>query len=80
MLAFAAASVPLATSGRTGRRIATIGWTAYGGAVALGALTAGLRFRSGRIGAMTAAGSVATHVTYGAAFVAGFGNPNRPRT
>jgi glycosyltransferase involved in cell wall biosynthesis len=78
-LTFAAASIPLASFGPTGRRLSAAGWTLYGVAVALGATTAGLRFRSARVGALTAAGSVATHLTYGASFLAGFLRTNRPR-
>lgn len=71
-LTFAAASLPLAASGTTGRRVAATGWALYGAATALGATTAGLRYRSARVGLLTAAGSVTTHLTYGAAFLAGF--------
>jgi glycosyltransferase involved in cell wall biosynthesis len=78
-LTFAVASVPLASSGPTGRRLSATGWALYGTAIALGATSAGLRFRSARVGALTAAGSVATHVTYGAAFLAGFVRASRPR-
>jgi hypothetical protein len=78
-LTFAAASVPLAASGSTGRRLSATGWALYGAAVALGATGAGLRFRSARVGALTAAGSVATHLTYGASFLAGFLRASRPR-
>jgi glycosyltransferase involved in cell wall biosynthesis len=78
-LTFAAASVPLAASGPTGRRFAVTGWALYGAAVVLGASGAGLRFRSARVGALTAAGSVATHLTYGASFLGGFLRGNRLR-
>jgi glycosyltransferase involved in cell wall biosynthesis len=71
-LTFAAASVPLAASGHTGRRLLAAGWAFYGTAVGLGAAAAALRFRSARVGALTAAGSVTTHLTYGASFLAGF--------
>ena len=40
---------------------------------------AGLRFRSARVGALTAAGSVATHLTYGASFLGGFLRTRRER-
>jgi glycosyltransferase involved in cell wall biosynthesis len=71
-LTFAAASVPLAASGPMGRRLSATGWAFYGAAVGLGATAAALRFRSARVGALTAAGSVATHLTYGGSFLAGF--------
>jgi glycosyltransferase involved in cell wall biosynthesis len=79
-LTFVAASVPLAVSGSTGRRLAASGWALYGAAVAFGATGAALRFHSARVGALTAAGSVATHVTYGASFLAGFIGAHRPRS
>jgi glycosyltransferase involved in cell wall biosynthesis len=78
-LTFAALSVPLAASGPAGRRLAAGGWALYGVAVALGATSAGLRFRSARVGGLTAAGSAATHLTYGASFLVGFPRGNRPR-
>jgi glycosyltransferase involved in cell wall biosynthesis len=76
-LTFAVASAPLASTGSAGRRLAATGWALYGAAIALGATTAGLRYRSARVGLLTAAGSVTTHVTYGAAFLAGFVRPPR---
>jgi hypothetical protein len=79
VLTFAAVSVPLASSGPTGRRLSTTGWALYGAAVTLGATSAGLRFRSVRVGALTAAGSVATHLTYGASFLVGFLRTSQPR-
>ena len=79
-LTFAAASAPLATTGPTGRRLAATGWALYGAVVALGATTAALKYRSARVGLLTAAGSVATHVTYGASFLRGFlREPDAPR-
>jgi hypothetical protein len=71
-LTFTGASVPLALSGSAGRRLAAAGWGVYGAAIALGATTAALRYRSARVGMLTAAGSVTTHLTYGAAFLVGF--------
>jgi glycosyltransferase involved in cell wall biosynthesis len=79
ILIFAAASVPLTSLGPAGRRLSATGWAIYGTAITLGATSAGLRFRSVRVAALTAAGSVATHVTYGASFLAGFLRPNRQR-
>jgi glycosyltransferase involved in cell wall biosynthesis len=79
LLTFAAVSVPLASSGPTGRRLSATGWALYGAAVTFGATSAGLRFRSVRVGALTAAGSVATHFTYGASFLVGYLRTNRPR-
>lgn len=78
-LTFAAVSLPLAASGPTGRRLAATGWALYGAAVALGATAAGLRFHSVRVGGLTAVGSVATHLTYGGSFLAGFLRGSRPR-
>jgi glycosyltransferase involved in cell wall biosynthesis len=72
ILTFAAASLPLAAAGGRQRKLAVAGWGVYGAAIVLGAVGAGLRFRSARVGALTAAGSVATHLTYGASFLAGF--------
>jgi glycosyltransferase involved in cell wall biosynthesis len=46
-------------------------WAAYFALVALNALVAGLRFRSVRIAALTAAGSMAAHLTYAAGLVVG---------
>jgi glycosyltransferase involved in cell wall biosynthesis len=77
-LSFAAASIPLAASGPNGRRLAATGWALYGAAVALGATGAGLRFHSARVGGLTAVGSVATHLTYGASFLSGFLRGSRP--
>jgi hypothetical protein len=77
ILTFAAASIPLASLGSRGRRLSATGWAIYGAAITLGATSAGLRFRSARVAALTAAGSVATHLTYGASFLAGFVRPSR---
>jgi len=79
ILTFAVASVPLALSGPSQRRLLAGGWALYGGAVSFGAAAAALRFRSARVGVLTAAGSVTTHVAYGASFLAGFARASRPR-
>jgi glycosyltransferase involved in cell wall biosynthesis len=79
LLTFAAASIPLAASGPAGRRFAATGWALYGAAVGVGAAAAGLRFRSARVGGLTAVGSVATHLTYGGSFLAGFLRGSRQR-
>jgi glycosyltransferase involved in cell wall biosynthesis len=71
VLTFAVTSFPLAATGGRGRQFSVAGWVLYGAAVVLGAAGAGLRFRSARVGALTAAGSVATHLTYGASFLGG---------
>jgi glycosyltransferase involved in cell wall biosynthesis len=46
-------------------------WVAYLGLVLLNAALGGLRFRSLRVAALAAVGSVAVHLTYGAALVVG---------
>ena len=79
VLTFATASVPLAAAGGKARQLSVAGWALYGTAVVLGAGAAGLRFRSARVGALTAAGSVATHLTYGASFLGGFLRTRRER-
>jgi glycosyltransferase involved in cell wall biosynthesis len=78
VLTFVAASAPLAAAGGRGRQLAAAGWALYGAAVVLGAGAAGLRFRSARVGALTAVGSVATHLTYGASFLGGLLRSSRP--
>jgi glycosyltransferase involved in cell wall biosynthesis len=69
LVAFAALGWPLALVPGTPRRLWLGGWTLYGAAVALGSVSAGLRHRSLEVGALTAAGMVATHVTYGVSFL-----------
>jgi glycosyltransferase involved in cell wall biosynthesis len=72
LVAFAAVGWPIALSRGPSRRLWLTTWALYGGVIVAGSLSAGLRHRSARVSLLTAAGSVATHVTYGAAFFKGF--------
>ncbi len=56
---------------RQPRRIWLAGWALYGAVVATGSVSAGLRHRSAAVSGLTAAGAIATHMTYGAAFLRG---------
>jgi glycosyltransferase involved in cell wall biosynthesis len=69
LVAFAALGWPLALAGGTPRKAWLGGWLLYGTAVTMGSVSAGLRHRSLEVGALTAAGTVATHVTYGVSFL-----------
>ena len=71
LVAFAALGWPLALIGGTPRRIWLTGWALYGAVVATGSISAGLRYRSAAVSGVTAAGAIATHMTYGAAFLRG---------
>jgi glycosyltransferase involved in cell wall biosynthesis len=71
LLAFTAGGLPLALSNRKARTVWVGAWALYGAALLGGAASAGLRYRSWRVGALTAVGSVATHFTFGGSFLAG---------
>jgi glycosyltransferase involved in cell wall biosynthesis len=71
LLAFLTLGWPLAWLGGGWRLVWALGWAAYLGLVLANSLLAGLRFRSLRVALLAAAGSVAVHLTYGAALVVG---------
>jgi hypothetical protein len=79
VVALAVGSVPITLSGPFGRRFVAAAWAIYVALVLGGAASASLRHRSARVGLLTAAGSVATHLTYGAAFVRGLVSGARQR-
>jgi hypothetical protein len=66
------AGLALIVAGGSWRTAGLAIWAIYGGSLVWGAVTAALRFRSGRVGLLTAAGLPLTHLTYAAAFVRGF--------
>jgi glycosyltransferase involved in cell wall biosynthesis len=72
LVVFAAVGWPLGLSRGAGRRVWLATWALYGSVIVAGSVSAGLRHRSARVSVFTAAGSVATHLTYGAAFLRGF--------
>jgi glycosyltransferase involved in cell wall biosynthesis len=71
LVTFAAAGWPLALGGHAGRKAWAGVWALYGVVVIAGSAGSALRHRSARVGALTAVGSVATHLAYGGAFFAG---------
>jgi hypothetical protein len=71
LLAFTVGGWPLAFTGRRGRTAWAGAWALYAVAVLGGGASAALRYRSKRVGALTAVGSVATHFTYAGSFLAG---------
>jgi glycosyltransferase involved in cell wall biosynthesis len=72
LVAFAAVGWPVVLWRGTPRRLWLATWVLYGTVIVAGSLSAGLRHRSARVSLLTSAGSVATHLTYGAAFFRGF--------
>ena len=79
VLALAVGSAPMTFVPLVGRRAVAAAWVLYGALVVGGAASASVRHRSLRVGMLTAAGSVATHLTYGAAFVQGLVRGARSR-
>jgi len=70
----AAGAVAIAAGGRA-RRLGALPWLGYGAAVGVASAGAALRFRSPRVGVLTAGGVVATHAIYTAAFVSRLARP-----
>ena len=71
LLAFIAVGWPLALLGDRWRLAWELAWAGYLGLLVLNSLLAGLRFRSLRIAALAAAGSIAVHLTYASALLVG---------
>jgi glycosyltransferase involved in cell wall biosynthesis len=69
---FASLGWLVAVTGPVGLAVWVAGWALYLAAVLVAAAAGGLRFRSVRVAAVTAAGIVATHLAYVAGFLAGF--------
>jgi hypothetical protein len=70
LLAFLVAGWPLILLGGVWQLTWALAWCVYVGLVVVNALLAGLRFRSLRIAALAAVGSVAAHLTYAASLLA----------
>jgi glycosyltransferase involved in cell wall biosynthesis len=71
LLLFALGGWPLAFAGRRARTAWAGVWALHVAAVLGAAASAALRYRSKRVGALTAVGSVATHLTFATSFLAG---------
>jgi glycosyltransferase involved in cell wall biosynthesis len=74
LVALTAAGWPLAFSRGPGRKLWLTAWGAYAAVILAGSASAGIRYGSARVGVLTSVGSVATHLTYGAAFLKGLLN------